>query len=400
MSGFGFRVSGFGLQFSLETRTAKPGTRISRPDHARTPSFISSRALAIDASGIRKVFDLAAKMKDPINLSIGQPDFDVPDVAKDAAIEAIQTGRTATPSPRASTPLRTKLAAESLRRDRPRRRRGARHLRRLRRAAAGHLATINPGDEVLFLDPYFVMYKHLLTLAGGKPRRRRQLPRLPLPRRPRRARHHAARRKLLILNSPSNPTGAVMSQHEIRGGGRHRQEARPADHLRRNLRTIPLRRGASRAASTPRRLYDKTLILRGFSKSHAMTGWRSATPPGREAIIQQMTKLQQYTFVCARQPLQHAAVAALDIDMSQPRRRLPHEARHRFETLEEIRSRETRRRVLHLPQGPATASPPPISSPRAIENNVLVIPGNVFSDQDTHFRISYATTRRETGEGV
>ena len=66
----------------------------------------------------------------------------------------------------------------------------------------------------------------------------------------------------------------------------------------------------------PRRLYDKTIILRGFSKSHAMTGWRLGYAAGPAAIIAQMTKLQQYTYVCAPSPLQYAAVAALDLDMS------------------------------------------------------------------------------------
>src|SRR6476660_9616650 len=140
-----------------------------RPYTMRSPSdYISARALGVDASGIRKVFDLAAKMKDPINFSIGLPDFDVPDIAKNAAIEAIRGGNNRYTQTQGIAPLR-----ERLRKDMS--------------DEIGHdvgevlitsgvsgglflaiLATIDPGDEAVFLDPYFVMYKHLLTIAGGK----------------------------------------------------------------------------------------------------------------------------------------------------------------------------------------------------------------------------------------
>src|SRR5262245_20826560 len=177
--------------------------------------YVSARANAVDASGIREVFDLAAKMKDPINLSIGLPDFDVPDIAKRAAIEAIQAGHNRYTQTQGIAPLRERLRAQLS-------------------SEIGHdvgevlitsgvsgglflaiLATINPGDEAIFLDPYFVMYKHLLTLAGGKAVMVDSYPDF---------RFHADRvekaitpkSKVLILNSPSNPTGVVMSDTEVK----------------------------------------------------------------------------------------------------------------------------------------------------------------------------------------
>src|SRR3982750_3977898 len=131
--------------------------------------LISDRALGVDASGIRKVFDLAAKMKDPINFSIGLPDFDVPEVAKNAAIESIRRGDNRYTQTQGIAPLR-----ERLRRDL------SQEFGRdvgdvlITSGVSGGLmlailATIDPGDEAIFLDPYFVMYKHLLTVAGGKP---------------------------------------------------------------------------------------------------------------------------------------------------------------------------------------------------------------------------------------
>src|SRR5436309_837128 len=181
----------------------------------RSPAdYISARAQAVDASGIRKVFDLAAKLKDPINLSIGLPDFDVPHPAKQAAIDAINQGHNRYTQTQGIPELRSRLR-DSL----------TKELNKdpgevlITSGVSGGLflailATINPGDQAIFLDPYFVMYKHLLTLAGGKA--------VPVDSYPD-FRFHAdrveaaitPRTKLLILNSPSNPTGVVMTQDEV-----------------------------------------------------------------------------------------------------------------------------------------------------------------------------------------
>ena len=135
-------------------------------DSPRSP--ISRRALGVDASGIRKVFDLAAKMKDPINFSIGLPDFDVPDVAKEAAIEAIRAGNNRYTQTQGIAPLRERLRKDlsaEMGRD-------VGDVLITSGVSGGLLlailATIDPGDEAIFLDPYFVMYKHLITVAGGK----------------------------------------------------------------------------------------------------------------------------------------------------------------------------------------------------------------------------------------
>src|SRR3954447_18522629 len=182
----------------------------------RSPTdYIASRALGVDASGIRKVFDLAAKMKDPINFSIGLPDFDVPDPVKEAAIESIRRGDNRYTQTQGIAPLRERLRADL-----------SREIGRdvgemlITSGVSGGLllailSVIDPGDEAVFLDPYFVMYKHLLTMAGGVARPVDSYPDF---------RFHAERveraitpkTKLLILNSPSNPTGAVMSEAELR----------------------------------------------------------------------------------------------------------------------------------------------------------------------------------------
>ena len=369
----------------------------------QSPQFISRRAQQVDASGIRKVFDLAAKMKDPINLSIGLPDFDVPEAVKEAAIGAIRRGDNRYTQTQGIAPLRDRLRREL-----------SAEIGRdvgevlITSGVSGALllcilATIDPGDEAVFLDPYFVMYKHLLTMAGGKPVIVDSYPDF---------RFHAgrveqaitSRTKLLILNSPSNPTGVVMNEAEVRSA---------VDVAQRHGLLIisdeiyePFLYDADGSAerekqrlATPARLYNNTVILRGFSKSHAMTGWRLGYAAGPAEVIAQMTKLQQYTFVCAPSPLQHAALAALDVPMGEAVAAYRRKRDLVFERL-------SRKFELIKPEGAFYIFPkaPPGQSAtdfvtRAIERNVLIIPGNVFSERDTHFRISYATTDEKLAKG-
>jgi aspartate aminotransferase len=358
--------------------------------------FISVRANAVDASGIRKVFDLAAKMKDPINLSIGLPDFDVPDVVKTAAIEAIKSGQNRYTQTQGIAPLRERLRKDlstEIGRD-------VGEVLITSGVSGGlllaMLATIDPSDEAIFLDPYFVMYKHVLAMTGGKPVIVDSYPDF---------RFHAdrvekavtPRTKLLILNSPSNPTGVLMSETEVRAAV---DIAKKHDLLILSDEIYePFLYDAPRGLPSAAKLYDKTIILRGFSKSHAMTGWRLGYAAGPEAIISQMTKLQQYTFVCAPSPLQHAALKAMDVPMIDAVTAYRHKRDIVFDGL-------SKKFELVKPEGAFYIFP---KSPRgtasefvtrAIENNVLIIPGNVFSERDTHFRISYATTDEKLREGV
>jgi aspartate aminotransferase len=363
----------------------------------RNPTdYLSQRALGVDASGIRKVFDLAAKMKDPINLSIGLPDFDVPDVVKEAAIDSIRKGHNRYTQTQGIEPLRTKLR-ESL----------TQEIGRdvgdvlITSGVSGGLflailATINPGDEAVFLDPYFVMYKHLLTIAGGKSVMVDSYPDF---------RFHAdrvekaitPRTKLLILNSPSNPTGVVMTQQEV--------DAAVALAKKHDLLLVsdeiyePFLYGDMTSLPSAARAYEKTIILRGFSKSHAMTGWRLGYAAGPEPIISQMTKIQQYTFVCAPSPLQYAAVKALDVSMEAARDAYKHKRDIVFDTLsKKFEIVKPDGAFYTFPKAPKGMTASEFVA-KAIENNVLIIPGNVFSERDTHFRISYATTDEKLRQG-
>jgi aspartate aminotransferase len=388
----------------------------------RSPAdYVSRRAHGVDASGIRKVFDLAAKMKDPINFSIGLPDFDVPDVIKEAAIDAIRAGNNRYTQTQGISPLRERLRKDlstEIGRD-------VGEVLITSGVSGGLLlailATIDPGDEALFLDPYFVMYKHLLTMAGGKPIIVDSYPDF---------RFHAERveksitrrTKLLILNSPSNPTGMVMSQEEVNAAV---EIARKHDllilsdeiyepFLYERLRTEDsgLSKDAASKRTTqssvlspqsslasPARLYDRTIILRGFSKSHAMTGWRLGYAAGPAEIIGQMIKLQQYTFVCPPSPLQYAALKALDVPMTDAVNAYRRKRDIVFDRLSKKFELVKPQGAFYIfPKAPGGATASDFVA-RAIENNILIIPGNVFSERDTHFRISYATTDEKLEQG-
>src|SRR5437763_6731690 len=363
----------------------------------RSPdSYISARAHAVDASGIRKVFDLAAKLKDPINLSIGLPDFDVPQQAKDAAIEAINAGHNRYTQTQGIAPLRERLRAEL-----------TREIGRdvgevlITSGVSGGLflsilATIDPGDEAIFLDPYFVMYKHLLTLAGGKPAAVDSYPDF---------RFHADRveqaitpkTKLLILNSPSNPTGVVMSPAEVRDAveiARRHDLLLVSDEIYEPFLYGKDADGDMGGLPSPMKSYDKTILLRGFSKSHAMTGWRLGYAAGPEEIISQMTKLQQYTYVCAPSPLQYSALKAMDVPMKDAVDAYRRKRDIAFATLsKKFEVVEPGGAFYIFPKAPAgyTGGASEFVA-KAIEKNVLIIPGNVFSERDTLFRNGSATT--------
>jgi aspartate aminotransferase/aminotransferase len=361
-------------------------------------SHISQRAMDVDASGIRKVFDLAATMKDPINLSIGLPDFDVPPAAKAAAIESINKGFNRYTPTQGIEPLRTRLRSElsaEMGRD-------VGEVLITSGVSGGLfltiLATIDPGDEAIFLDPYFVMYKHLLTMAGGRAVAVDSYPDFSFP--AERVRQAVTpQTKLLILNSPANPTGVVLSEADVQAAVRIAKEHDlliVSDEIYEPF-LYDLKESAH--LPSPARTYENTIILRGFSKSHAMTGWRMGYAAGPQEIIAQMTKLQQYTYVCAPAPFQQAALQAMDIPM--------HEFVTAYQKKRDIAvDRLSKKFQITRPTGAFYIFP---QAPRgltasefvtrAIQNNVLIIPGNVFSEQDTHFRISYATSDEKLIKG-
>jgi len=382
---------------------AKPPKKNEAPMNTPTfnpANFLSDRALGIDASGIRKVFDLAAKLKDPINLSIGQPDFDVPDAIKDRAIEAIRAGKNRyTPTqgiPDLIAPILKQTLADT--RWNP----DSTGLLILSGTSGGLLlamfATLNPGDEVLFLDPYFVMYKHLPKLCGAVAVPVDSYPDFRLhPERIEAA--ITPRTKMLILCSPNNPTGITLTPAEL---------AAAADIAKRHNLLVISDEIYDAFCYQPHHsiaplLPDQCILLKGYSKTYGMTGWRLGYAAGPKAVIDQMTKLQQYTFVCAPSMVQFAALETIHsgtVDMS------PHIAAYARKRDKILQGLGDLFQINHpggafyaFPKVPGNLTATEFVN-KAIERNVLIIPGNVFSNRDTHFRLSYATTDEKLDQGI
>lgn len=350
----------------------------------------------VDSSGIRKVFELAAKIEDPVNLSIGQPDFDVPELAKEAAIEAIQQGHNRYTLTQGIPELRERVSQYLYE---TRHKNFSKDQILVSSGVSGGLmlalmSILDPDDEVIFFDPYFVMYKHLINLIGGKPVIVDSYPDFRLDA----AKLEAAisdKTKAIVLNSPSNPTGYVYSSEEI--------QAAVKVAKKHNIMIISDEIYDSFLYDgnfdSPARYTDNIVLLGGFSKTYAMTGWRLGYAAGREDVITQMIKLQQYSFVCAPAPFQYAAVKAMDLDVTpyvdayREKRNLIYEGLK--DDFDVVKPGGAFYIFPGLKQGSADEF-----VEKAISEKALIIPGNVFSEKNTHFRISFATTNDKLKQGV
>lgn len=359
-----------------------------------TLHWISDRAGTFESSGIRKVFDLAAKLTDPINLSIGQPDFDVPEAARKAMIEAVDRkkgGYTPTQGLAAlREALQKRIDAEYHHADRT---------VFITSGTSGALAltllvTVNPGDEVIFFDPYFVMYDALVRMNGGVPVAVSTYPDFCYDIQ-RLADAVTPKTKAIILNSPANPTGKTATRQEVK----EIAELAEKHHILLISDEI-YRTFCHQEFTSPAEFNPQTLVMDGFSKSHGMPGWRVGYAHGPKELIEQMLKFQQYTFVCSPHVGQIGALAAMDIDMSaqiagyRQRRDMLYDALK--DDYEIVKPEGAFYMFPKAPWGTATE----FVETAIKEYSMLIIPGNVFSRQDTHFRISYSATEETLRRGI
>ncbi len=357
--------------------------------------WIADRTRCFDSSGIRKVFDLAARLSEPVNLSIGQPDFDVPEGARQAAIEAIQSGKNGYALTQGTPALLDKLQAKI---DRE-----YGHADRQAFVTCGTsgglmlamLCLVNPGDEVIVFDPCFVMYDALAGVCGAKVVPIDTYPdfRIPLDRV---AAAITPRTKAIVFNSPTNPTGAVARREEVRALAElaaERNVVLISDEIYREF-------CYDEPFVSPAGFNAQTLVVDGFSKTYGMPGWRLGFAHGPSAIIREMIKLQQYSFVCAPHPFQLAGAAAMDVDMSEQiagyRRKRDMIADGLKDCYDLVRPRGAFYAFPKAPWGTGTE----FCTEAIQKHKLLIIPGNVFSKRDTHFRISYAAPDAVLQRGV
>ncbi len=367
--------------------------------------LFTDRVRSIDASGIRRAFDLGALIKDPINLSIGQPDFPVDMRIKRAAIRAIEEDRNGYSLTQGLPELRTAIWSH-LEKDVGWKASEESDLMVTVGTTGGLvlavLALVEAGDEVILPDPYFVAYPQFVKMAGGKsvlcdtyPDFRMTAKRIaPLI---------TPRTKMVIIDSPSNPCGVVLTSAElleIVELCRERGVLLVSDEIY-DAFTFPEALDDGRCPS-PARFTANMLLVRGFGKSYGCTGWRLGYAAGPKSLIQQMAKLQQYLFVCAPTPLQAAAAECFHVDLSPIIERYVARRDMVVKALSDVtnvtQSQGAFYSFIEIPKRMGITGTQ--FGERAVQEKLIVVPGVVFSSRDTHIRISFAAPEQKLAEGL
>jgi aminotransferase len=364
-------------------------------------NLLSDKTVGLKPSGIRKFFDIVSEMQDAISLGVGEPDFETPWHIRDEGIYSLERGRTFYTSNSGLKELRMEIAAYL------KRTQGIdyHYLHEILITVGGSeaidlmfRALINPGDEVLIPQPCYVSYEPCAILADAKPviinlkeeNRFRLTP----------EELEAActsKSKILVMPFPNNPTGAIMEKEDL--------EALAPVIEKHDLYVLSdeiygaltyTGKGHVSIASIPG-MQERTVLVNGFSKAYAMTGWRLGYACGPQKILEQMTKIHQYAIMCAPTTSQYAAVEALkngDADVEMMR----------------TSYNERRRLVLHLlkemnlpcfePEGAFYVFPyigefglssEEFATRLLEEQKVAIVPGTAFGDcGEGYLRISYA----------
>lgn len=277
--------------------------------------MLSDRVKVVKPSGIRRFFEMAAKMPHAISLGVGEPDFETPWQIRRAGIQSLEKGQTFYTSNWGLAELRSQIAAL------------ARRKYQLCYDADKEIlvtvggseaidntirALVNPGEEVLIPEPSFVCYTPLTQMAGGVP--------VPLPTRvedkfkltPEALRAAITpRTKLLILPYPNNPTGAIMDRDELQAIANVIRETNImvlSDEIYNSLTYGPDRHVCFAEIDG---MKERTIVVDGFSKSYAMTGWRLGYAAGPAPLVKVMTKIHQSCIMSAPTTSQYAAITAL-----------------------------------------------------------------------------------------
>ena len=277
--------------------------------------YMNSSIQSVSPSGIRKFFDIANEMQDVISLSIGEPDFQTPWHMRDEGIRSLEKGKTWYSPNRGFADLLKEITAYYQRRFGITYSPTTQTLVTVGGSEAIDLCfrtLIERGDEVIIPQPSFVCYEPLTVMAGGVPviintknednfRLKADDLRAAI----------TDRTKLLVLPFPNNPTGAIMEKHDLEEIAKvciEKDILVLSDEIYSEL-TYGDRDHVSIASVDG--MYERTVVINGFSKSYAMTGWRLGYALGPAEIIAQMTKLHQYGIMSAPTTAQYAAIEAL-----------------------------------------------------------------------------------------
>lgn len=362
--------------------------------------FLSEKVIKLKPSGIRKFFDIVSEMKDAISLGVGEPDFDTPWHIRDEGIYSLERGKTFYTSNAGLKPLREEISN---------------YLKRTQDLVYNPdneivvtvggseaidialRAVINPGDEVIIPQPSYVSYEPCAILADAKPviinlkaenefrLKQDELTSAITP-----------KTKVLILPYPNNPTGAIMEENDLEEIAKIIIE-NDLLVLSDEIYSALTYKGKHISIAQIKGMQERTILINGFSKAYAMTGWRLGYACGPKEIISQMTKIHQFAIMCAPTTSQYAAVEALkkgDNDVEMMRKAYNQRRRFLLNAFKEMKL------DCFEPYGAFYVFPcikkfnmtsEEFATKLLMEEKVAVVPGTAFGDcGEGYLRISYA----------
>ena len=277
-------------------------------------NFLSDKVTQIQPSGIRKFFDIVSEMKDAISLGVGEPDFETPWHIRDEGIYAFEKGRTFYTSNSGLLPLRQEISKYIQRTQGVKYSPANEILVTVGGSEAIDIALralLNDGDEVIIPQPSYVSYAPCSFLAGGKNVIINLKAENEFRLTPEELENAITEKtKILILPYPNNPTGAIMEKSDL-----EKITKIIIEHdifvISDEIYSELTYKGQHVSIISLEGMKERTLLINGFSKSYAMTGWRLGYCCGPDWLIRQMTKIHQYAIMCAPTISQYAAVEAL-----------------------------------------------------------------------------------------
>ncbi|WML44040.1 aminotransferase [Neobacillus sp. PS3-40] len=373
-------------------------------------SFVSKTVQDLKPSGIRRFFDLAANMKGVISLGVGEPDFVTSWSVREAAIHSLEQGYTTYTANAGMLELRTEISRYMERQFHISYNPNDQIIVTVGASQALDIALraiLNPGEEVIVVEPCFVAYAPLVTLAGGNPVTVQTLKENDFKLLPEQLEAAITpKTKALLICSPNNPTGTQLGKEDL---------VKIAEIVKKHDLLIISDEIYAELAYDEKftsfaaidGLIERTIVINGFSKAFAMTGWRLGYVCAPKEISEAMFKIHQYAMMCASTMAQHAGIEALKNCMSD---------------VEEMRQSYRRRRnyivnsfnemglTCHNPGGAFYAFPSitktgltsqEFAEKLLIEERVAVVPGDVFGESgEGHIRCSYASSIEQLKEAI
>lgn len=372
--------------------------------------YLSDKVINLKPSGIRRFFDLASGMEGVISLGVGEPDFVTSWAIREASILSLEQGYTAYTANAGLIELRREISKYMNNRFGVNYSPEEEILVTVGASQALDLAvraTINPGDEVIIVEPCFVAYASIVELAGGIPVPVRTTAENEFKLQPEQIEEVITpRTKAILICSPNNPTGSLLVRSELEKIAEIVEKHDLIVFSDEIYAELCYEGGYASFASVSG-MRERTIVINGFSKGFAMTGWRLGFVVGPTVFIRAMLKIHQHTMMCAPTMAQHGAIEGLKNgmdDVASMQRSYLQRRNYFVKSLNEIGL------DCHMPGGAFYAFPSikrtgltseEFAQNLLMEEKVAVVPGDVFGASGAgHVRCSYATSMEQLKEAI